>query len=407
MAGQVEASNFTGAFAALNGSKDITATRADIIRSLLTVGYPSRKKALRKVGPWRVRMLSAMAYGYLDRALTTTQYFRNLEQTEKVGVSFLLGEAFTHWFAQDRMGVEFLVHVAGLNSTVWGASSAAVTPKTGASPPSPKSRPDFIGVRKAERHVFESKGRIRGPAQSAISKALGQVSALRSINGTQPATRCATFFMLKAAGTEGKVIDPDGDANGVEVIFDEWEAVSKTYSFFITGLRSDLPGQITAQVTENIFDTPTGGARLIPQGAKLIGIYDSQVAFGQSRVLLVWTRLIMPNGRSIVLERQQGADAGGYSGLEDEIDNHWAELFKAALLSTILGVGAELGSGADTGSNTDIIQALRLSAANSLNQTGQQVVRRNLNIQPTLTIRPGFPVRVIVNRDLVLEPYRG
>src|SRR6476660_6577367 len=163
----------------------------------------------------------------------------------------------------------------------------------------------------------------------------------------------------------------------------------------------------TAQVTENGYDTPTGRARLIPQGARLIGIYDSQVAFGQSRVLLVWTRLIMPNGRSIVLERQQGADAGGYSGLEDEIDNHWAELLKAALLSTILGVGAELGSGADTGSNTDIIQALRLSAANSLNQTGQQVVRRNLNIQPTLTIRPGFPVRVIVNRDLVLEPYRG
>ena len=175
----------------------------------------------------------------------------------------------------------------------------------------------------------------------------------------------------------------------------------------ITGIRSDLPGQITAQVTENIYDTPTGRARLIPQGARLIGVYDSQVAFGQSRVLLVWTRLIMPNGRSIVLERQQGADAGGYSGLEDEVDNHWAELFQAALLSTILGVGAELGSGADSGSNTDIIQALRLSAANSLNQTGQQVVRRNLNIQPTLTIRPGFPVRVIVNRDLVLEPYRG
>lgn len=175
----------------------------------------------------------------------------------------------------------------------------------------------------------------------------------------------------------------------------------------ITGVRSDLPGQITAQVTEPIFDSPTGRVQLVPQGARLIGVYDSQVAFGQSRVLLVWTRLIMPNGRSIVLERQQGADAGGYSGLEDEVDNHWAELFKAALLSTILGVGAELGSGADTGSNTDIIQALRLSAANSLNQAGQQVVRRNLNIQPTLTVRPGFPVRVIVNRDLVLEPYNG
>ena len=82
----------------------------------------------------------------------------------------------------------------------------------------------------------------------------------------------------------------------------------------------------------------------------------------------------MPSGRSIVLERQQGTDVGGHSGLEDEIDNHWAELFKAALLSTVLGVGAELGSGSDTGSSTDIIQALRLSAANSLNQTGQQVV---------------------------------
>ena len=101
----------------------------------------------------------------------------------------------------------------------------------------------------------------------------------------------------------------------------------------IAGIRSDLPGQITAQVTESVFDSPTGRAKLIPQGARLIGIYDSQVAFGQSRVILVWTRLIMPNGRSIVLERQQGADAGGYSGLEDEVDNHWVELFKAALLS--------------------------------------------------------------------------
>src|SRR5262249_48857874 len=122
-------------------------------------------------------------------------------------------------------------------------------------------------------------------------------------------------------------------------------------SDLISGIRSDLPGQITAQVTENIFDTPTGSAKLVPQGARLIGTYDSQVAFGQSRVLLVWTRLIMPNGRSIVLERQPGADAAGYSGLDDEVDNHWTELFKAAALSTLLGVGAELGSGADGGNN--------------------------------------------------------
>ncbi|KRR14194.1 TrbI/VirB10 family protein [Bradyrhizobium valentinum] len=173
----------------------------------------------------------------------------------------------------------------------------------------------------------------------------------------------------------------------------------------ITGLRSDLPGQITAQVTENIYGTPTGRSLLIPQGARLIGIYDSQVAFGQSRVLLVWTRLIMPNGRSIILERQPAADVGGYSGLQDEVDHHWGELFKAGLLSTLLSVGAELGSDAGN-SDSGILQALRRGAGDSFSQTGQQIVRRNLNMQPTLTIRPGFPVRVIVNRDLVLEPYR-
>jgi type IV secretory pathway VirB10-like protein len=175
----------------------------------------------------------------------------------------------------------------------------------------------------------------------------------------------------------------------------------------ITGLRSDLPGQITAQVTENIFDSPSGRFLLVPQGSRLIGIYDSQVAFGQSRVLLVWTRLIMPNGRSIVLERQPGADTAGYAGLEDEVDNHWVALFKAALLSTLLGVGSELGSTTGTGTNSDVITALRRGSSDSLNQTGQKVVQQNLNIQPTLTVRPGFPVRVIVNRDLVLEPYKG
>jgi len=174
----------------------------------------------------------------------------------------------------------------------------------------------------------------------------------------------------------------------------------------ITGIRSDLPGQITAQVTENVFDSPTGRFLLVPQGTRLIGIYDSQVAFGQSRVLLVWTRLIMPNGRSIVLERQPGADTAGYGGLEDGVDNHWGDLFKAALLSTLLGVGSELGATTGTGTNGDVITALRRGTSDSLNQTGQKVVQQNLNIQPTLTIRPGFPVRVIVNRDLVLEPYK-
>ncbi|MCB1376217.1 MAG: TrbI/VirB10 family protein, partial [Rhodobacteraceae bacterium] len=157
----------------------------------------------------------------------------------------------------------------------------------------------------------------------------------------------------------------------------------------ITGIHSDLPGQITAQVTESVYDSPTGRLLLIPQGARLVGAYDSQVAFGQSRVLLVWTRLIMPNGRSIVLERQQGADASGYSGLEDEVDHHWGALFKAALLSTLLSVGSEAGVGSNENS---LIQAIQRGGSQSFNQTGQQLVGRNLNVQPTLTIRPGIPV---------------
>jgi type IV secretory pathway VirB10-like protein len=172
----------------------------------------------------------------------------------------------------------------------------------------------------------------------------------------------------------------------------------------ITGMRSDLPGQVTAQVTENVYDSPTGRYLLIPQGAKLIGVYDSQVAYGQDRLLLVWTRLILPNGRSIVLERQPGADPQGFVGLEDEVDQHWSRLAMSAVLSTVIGIGSELGSNAN---DSAIASALRQGSSNSLSQTGQQITQRNLNIQPTLTIRPGFPVRVILNRDLVLATYQG
>jgi len=171
----------------------------------------------------------------------------------------------------------------------------------------------------------------------------------------------------------------------------------------ITGLRSDLPGQVTAQVTEDVYDSPTGKFLLIPQGARLIGQYDAQIAFGQSRALLVWNRLIMPNGKSIVLERQPGADTEGYAGLEDEVDNHWGMLFKAAILSTLLSVGSEAGT---SDSENNLAQAIRQGASQSFSQVGQQVVGRALNIQPTITIRPGYPVRVLVTHDLVLEPYK-
>ncbi|ODU34658.1 TrbI/VirB10 family protein [Sphingopyxis sp. SCN 67-31] len=168
----------------------------------------------------------------------------------------------------------------------------------------------------------------------------------------------------------------------------------------ITGIRSDLPGQIIAQVTQNVYDSPTGRILLIPQGSRLVGEYDSEIVAGQSRVLLAWDRLILPRGRSIVLGRLPGADAAGMAGLADRTDNHWGHMFKAALVSTLLGVGAELGAGDED----RLVRAMRTGAQDSMGQTGRQIVERQLAIPPTISVRPGFAFRVIVTRDLVLEP---
>lgn len=170
----------------------------------------------------------------------------------------------------------------------------------------------------------------------------------------------------------------------------------------ITGIRSDLPGQIIGQVTQNVYDSPTGRFLLIPQGARLIGLCENRIAFGQSRVLVAWTRLILPDGRSLVLEKLPAGDIEGYAGLQDRVDRHWSGLFGMAALSTLLGVGAELGGGDD---ESKIVQALRMGAAGTLNQVGQQAVGRGLGVAPTLSIRPGAPARVMVTRDLVLQPY--
>lgn len=181
------------------------------------------------------------------------------------------------------------------------------------------------------------------------------------------------------------------------------QAGSVIAAALITGIRSDLPGQVTAQVTEEVYDSLTGRHLLIPQGSRLIGVYDAQVSLGQRRILLVWTRLILPNGRSIVLERLPAADSDGYAGLEDDVDNHWGRLFMAAGLSTLLGVGFELG----TNDEDDIARAIRESGQQTVGRAGDEIVRRQIDVAPTLMIRTGFPVRVVVNRDIVLEPYGG
>jgi type IV secretion system protein VirB10 len=174
----------------------------------------------------------------------------------------------------------------------------------------------------------------------------------------------------------------------------------------VTGINSDLPGEVMAEVTQPVYDTATGRYLLIPQGSRLIGRYDSQVAFGQRRVLLVWLRLILPDASSIALDKLPGIDAAGYAGLEDSVGGHWGRLLSGAALSTLLGVNAELATSNQSRASGNVVVALRDSAQGATNQIGQQITRRNLDIQPTLTVRPGFLMDVMVNQDLVLRPYQ-
>lgn len=171
----------------------------------------------------------------------------------------------------------------------------------------------------------------------------------------------------------------------------------------ITGINSDLPGIAIAQVTQAVFDF-SGSAVLLPQGSRLIGKVDFVVAFGQSRALVVWQRIVMPNGTSVEIDNLPATDTEGYTGLEDGVDYHTWRLLKGIGLSTLLGVGTQLSV---NNSNDDLLTALRQSAQDSANQAGQQITQRNLNIQPTLTIRPGWPLRAILSKDLVLQSYQG
>ncbi|MBN9322252.1 MAG: TrbI/VirB10 family protein, partial [Delftia acidovorans] len=174
----------------------------------------------------------------------------------------------------------------------------------------------------------------------------------------------------------------------------------------VTGIKSDLPGDVIATVTEPVYDTATGKFLLIPQGSRILGRYNSQVSYGQSRVQVVWNRVILPDTSSLTLDNLVGTDPAGYAGLEDDVDWHWNRVFAGAVLTTLLGVGAELAAPENRQDGNRIVIAGRDSAQDSINQVGQEITRRNMNIQPTLTARPGLPVRVIVARDLVLRPYQ-
>jgi len=176
----------------------------------------------------------------------------------------------------------------------------------------------------------------------------------------------------------------------------------------LTALNSDLPGQILGQVSQNIFDTVTGNHLLLPQGTRVIGEYDSRIVYGQERVLIVWTRLILPNGKSISLEGMPGVDLSGSAGLTDQVNHHWGRLLTSVVFSSLLGASAQIAQGRTYNSfDPDYGELATQGFAQNMNQVGQQITRKNLNIQPTIEIRPGFRFNVFVNKDLTLEVYHN
>ncbi|MDR1648999.1 MAG: hypothetical protein LBR71_01955 [Synergistaceae bacterium] len=177
----------------------------------------------------------------------------------------------------------------------------------------------------------------------------------------------------------------------------------------LTGINSDLPGSVIAQVSENVWDTATGKYILIPKGTRILGVYDSRVSFGQRRILLVWNRLVFPNGTTLDIAGSPGVDQAGYSGLSGKVNEHWGTMLKSALLASVFVAGAEIVYDSDSSGNSENKSPRDVaaeSAAGSIIDMGTKVMNKAADIQPTITIRPGKKMGIFVQKDVVFPfPY--
>ena len=275
----------------------------------------------------------------------------------------------------------------------------------------------------ARSSVFFRSSGSAGGVKPGVAEAAGAADPAALVPGNQPFNPMGAMGTAAAAPTDPSAVQnrqdqkeafiaKAGDAStrnpgSLQLPASPYQVMAGTVipAALVTGINSDLPGQVIANVTEAVYDTATGRHLLIPQGSRLIGRYDSQVAFGQRRVLLVWTRLVLPDTSSVALDKLPGIDPAGYAGLEDGVDWHWDRILAGAALSTLLGVGAELAAPASRADGSRVVIATREGLQDSVNQVGQEITKRNLSVQPTLTVRPGFAVRVMVSKDLMLRPY--
>ncbi|UFW92203.1 IncP-type conjugal transfer protein TrbI (plasmid) [Bradyrhizobium barranii] len=239
-----------------------------------------------------------------------------------------------------------------------------------------------------------------GPAHGApdlYATALGAGLSTQTIDPNRQAAK-EQFFnadLKKLGYLQTKVVAPTSTY--------ELKRGSVIPATLITGINSDLPGRITAQVSQNVYDSATGHQLLIPQGAKLMGRYDSKVAFGQSRVLVVWTDIIFPNGSTLQIGGMAGTDAEGYGGFNDEVDNHYVQVFGSAILIAAIGAGIDMSvpTSSAYGYRQTPSDAARNSFAETFGRVVEQTIGKNLNVQPTLEIRPGYIFNVLVDQDMV------
>ncbi|WNL48561.1 TrbI/VirB10 family protein (plasmid) [Dyella sp. BiH032] len=245
-----------------------------------------------------------------------------------------------------------------------------------------------------------------------IPQVTGQIPSVGGMPDNKAARDDANRQDDKAAFASGGNSKEDNPYNQHALIVprthDIIQAGTMIPALFLTGVNSDLPGMLTAQVSQNVYDTPSGTDILIPQGTRLIGQYDSRVTFGQERVLLVWSRIVFPNGSSVMLEGMPGVDMSGYAGVSDKVDNHYGKLLAGVLFSSVLSTAAVTSQGSTSSAvNPSYGTLAAQGAGQAINQAGQKFVQRALDIQPTLIVRPGQRVGILISKDIQLPPYGG
>lgn len=372
-------------------------------------------------------VVSLLAYAVHQRGQQTTLEEANSEQQRKADT--MAPEAMSSGYAGAEIPAARPPEPpAAAAAEVAAVPAAAPAAAATASPAPPPRRPDPLEEqrkRQEQKRLQMYYGALEAPIDVNFGKQLSSApSGNTGLPGQTPTSRHDRYrdalAQLAGAGEQDPNFQDSKNAflqntsPKTPMIFGRDHTLLPTEirsgtvipAVMVTGINSDLPGMIKAQVSQNVYDTATGKLLMIPQGTQLVGTYDSKVSFGQDRVLVVWNRLIMPDASAVELGNMPGSDMAGYAGLADEVDHHYFRIFGSALLMSVVSAGFAIAT--DDDDRDDNEQSAQSEVARTMAQTTDRILQRNLNLQPTITIRPGLKFNVFVNKDIrFLEPYAG